>query len=293
MKYVSRIPPKLATALLKHLGPENDALIGDLREACLRGKSRWWYWGQVITIIAMNASSPGLHRVIWSSLAVSAAIVVVLELPSRGFIAAADWGSALLMMLYLVPSALPIALPIGLTVGTSWGMGDRSVRHRVSPALMMAILVCVVASFATVAWVVPASNQAFRVTVAGPEVLRGANELSLSELRPLVVDNAASTSKLVAPNDHWHRALSYYGRLAVAFEPVVFAGFVLVVAGVARRKRLALVAGVGCAFIAYFLIEPETLRPLSPIAVAWLPNAALALLSLFIGWSSSRGVARL
>jgi len=61
----------------------------------------------------MHAGHPGRHRAIWSSLAASAAIVVVLELPLRGFIAAADWGSALLMMLYLVPSALPVALPIG------------------------------------------------------------------------------------------------------------------------------------------------------------------------------------
>jgi len=263
------------------------ALVGDLREAYLRGKSRWWYWGQVITIMAMHAGHPGRHRVIWSSLAASAAIVVVLELPSRGFIAAADWGSALLMMLYLVPSALPIALPIGLTVGTSWGLGDRSVRRRLSPAFLMAVVVFVAASFATVAWVVPASNQAFRVTVAGPEVLRGANELSLPELRPLVVDHAAPPMTLGASSDQWHLALSYYGRLAVACEPIVFAGFALVVAGVAGRKRLALVVAVGCAFIGYVLTGPPTLRHFSPMVVAWLPNAALVLLSLVIEWSSS------
>jgi len=244
--------------------------------------------------MAMNFGSPGLHRAIWASFAATAAIVVVLELPSRGFIAAADWGSALLMILYLVPSALPIALPIGLTVGTSWGMGDRPARPRMSPTLLIVIVVCVLVSFVTVSWIVPASNQAFRVTIAGPEVLRGANELSLSELRPLVVDNAAPTTRLVALKDHWHLALSYYGRLAVAFEPVVFAGFVLVVGGVAGRKRIALATGVGCAVIGYFfVIESPILRPLSPMAVAWLPNAAVVLLSLFLGWSRSRRVARL
>ena len=97
--------------------------------------------------------------------------------------------------------------------------------------------------------------------------------------------------KLGPPSDQWHLALSYYGRLGVAFEPIVFAGFV--VAGVAGRKRLALVVGVGCAFIGYFLIAPATLRPLSPLAVAWLPNATIALLSLVIRWSSSRRVVRL
>jgi hypothetical protein len=44
-------PPRLATALLKRFGPHNDALAGDLREAYLTGKSAWWYWGQVLTVV--------------------------------------------------------------------------------------------------------------------------------------------------------------------------------------------------------------------------------------------------
>ena len=96
---------------------------------------------------------------------------------------------------------------------------------------------------------------------------------------------------LGASSDQWHLALSYYGRLAVACEPIVFAGFALVVTGVAGRTRLALVVAVGCAFIGYVLTGPQTLRHVSPMVaptvVAWLPNAALVLLSLVIGWSSS------
>ena len=90
----TRTPPKLATTLLKHLGPRNDALAGDLREAYEAGKSRRWYWGQVITIIAMNVRTPGRHRAIWSSVAATAGITVVLELPSAGWIAGAHSGSA-------------------------------------------------------------------------------------------------------------------------------------------------------------------------------------------------------
>jgi hypothetical protein len=46
-----RRPPKLATTILTHLGPPDDALAGDMREAYLTGKSGWWYWGQVLSAI--------------------------------------------------------------------------------------------------------------------------------------------------------------------------------------------------------------------------------------------------
>ena len=45
-----RNPPRLATALLKRLS-DNDALAGDLREAYASGRSRVWYWRQVLTAI--------------------------------------------------------------------------------------------------------------------------------------------------------------------------------------------------------------------------------------------------
>jgi hypothetical protein len=56
-----RTPPKLATALLKRLGPSSSALVGDLHEAYQSGRSRFWYWGQVITSIGAAMSS-SLHR---------------------------------------------------------------------------------------------------------------------------------------------------------------------------------------------------------------------------------------
>jgi hypothetical protein len=45
-------PPKLATVLLRWLGPDGPALAGDLAERHQSGESRWWYWRQVIGIIA-------------------------------------------------------------------------------------------------------------------------------------------------------------------------------------------------------------------------------------------------
>jgi hypothetical protein len=47
-------PPRLAVWLLKHFGPESnqEALTGDLQEAFSLGKSKTWYWRQVLRAIA-------------------------------------------------------------------------------------------------------------------------------------------------------------------------------------------------------------------------------------------------
>jgi hypothetical protein len=45
-------PPKLATFLLNHLLPGNPALIGDLAEEFRQRQSPFWYWRQVVGIVA-------------------------------------------------------------------------------------------------------------------------------------------------------------------------------------------------------------------------------------------------
>jgi len=49
-----RTPPKLATALLNALGPRDGAVSGDLREVYADGRSRGWYWRQVVTVILVT-----------------------------------------------------------------------------------------------------------------------------------------------------------------------------------------------------------------------------------------------
>ena len=44
-------PPRLASELLERLAPVDPALIGDLDEAYRRGRSRTWYWRQVVGAI--------------------------------------------------------------------------------------------------------------------------------------------------------------------------------------------------------------------------------------------------
>ena len=48
-------PPRLATWWLTRLVPHSDTLRGDLCEEWTAGRSRFWYWRQVVTAIALNS----------------------------------------------------------------------------------------------------------------------------------------------------------------------------------------------------------------------------------------------
>jgi hypothetical protein len=49
-------PPAFATRLLAlFMGPGNQALVGDLLEQYSEGRSRWWFWRQVVAAVAQSA----------------------------------------------------------------------------------------------------------------------------------------------------------------------------------------------------------------------------------------------
>ena len=69
-------PPKAARWLLEHLGSSrmNDALIGDLSERYQKGRTRRWYWRQVLhTIISQRVNQP-------RTFAVAGAVIMALFL---------------------------------------------------------------------------------------------------------------------------------------------------------------------------------------------------------------------
>ena len=49
-------PPRLGTLVLQRLGPQNDALAGDLAEEYRAGRSATWYWWQVVAAVVGGAT---------------------------------------------------------------------------------------------------------------------------------------------------------------------------------------------------------------------------------------------
>lgn len=49
-------PPRLGMLVLQRLGPQNDALAGDLAEEYRAGRSAAWYWCQVLAAVVVGAT---------------------------------------------------------------------------------------------------------------------------------------------------------------------------------------------------------------------------------------------
>ena len=109
-------PPKLAATLLK-LFVRQDALIGDLDEQVANGRSRGWYWRQVIGI--------GVHDARFRRVALLWAIVGAVLLataPAMGWVGT---------------GRMTVPLILGITI-TSWGLWRF---HRTSLAILYAAAV--------------------------------------------------------------------------------------------------------------------------------------------------------
>jgi len=96
----SRTPPRFATALLKLLAGDDDALMGDMQEQFQRGKSPVWYWRQIVGI--------GIHdlrvRILGGWIVLATA--VALTTPAVGW-----WGAV----------RIAASMALGLAI-TSWGV---------------------------------------------------------------------------------------------------------------------------------------------------------------------------
>jgi hypothetical protein len=176
-------------------------------------------------------------------------------------------------LLYLVPAALSLAIPFGLIPSIVLGVRGRF-SGQVRNLVLVWALGCSMVSFANLAWLMPATNQAYRTSVLGIEPGKGPNELTLREIARQI--ELAPVSGPVAPARRF--SFSYHMRWAYSFAPLAVALFALAVTWRVRHTLvMAAVTAAACGGWAVFVMLGTTLAHgghLAPPLGAWMPNIA-------------------
>jgi lipopolysaccharide export LptBFGC system permease protein LptF len=187
------------------------------------------------------------------------------------------------LLLYLIPQGLPIAIPIGLTIGILRGWAGRTVSRRSSGVVLVTAFVCSLAMFAMLAWIIPASNQAFRVAFAGHDLLKGLHELTLGDLSRQV---AVELPPLEGDPSIRQLATEYHIRWALACTTFIFALFSIAVIPRPPAGRTILGLAACGIYFAYYITVFDGIEPLRvhvgglpPFAIAWLPNVVMIVAS--------------
>jgi lipopolysaccharide export LptBFGC system permease protein LptF len=222
---------------------------------------------------------------VWSAATFAIVTAVLILLPFYGFDdRITGWYAAAT----LAPQAIPLAIPISVAFGLALG-----VRSRLTVSAAKIVLICAFAaclfSFATLAWVMPASNQAFRESIVRgeSEPLKGYNEMSLAELRREAADSSRKRSGSARLYDH-----RFHFRFSLAAAALALVGFLLVVPVTNRGLRALMALGACVAYWALIYIG-EGLAVYSPVAPklaatipaslgAWLPNIAFAIATMLL-----------
>ena len=193
----------------------------------------------------------------------------------------------------LVPQAVPLAIPCGVAFGLALGLRGRASTNT-AKALLIGALAASAMSFAVLAWVMPAGNQAFReiafrqLKAPGYEgqvtLQKGHNEMTFAELRREIAVLSASGSQQAR-----RAAFSFHLRFSLAAAAVALASVLLAVR--TRQPGVRLLIAV-CSCLGYWTLlyagDAASLRGyLTPPIGAWLPNLALIASAVMIASSSS------
>jgi hypothetical protein len=193
------------------------------------------------------------------------------------------------LLVYLIPQALPLAIPVGLTVGMFCGLAGRVASFPLKGAILAVALTCSAGSLMTMAWMVPAAGQAYRVSVAehvrqtkGKEATLpvGASEMTTAELRRTI----DSLTKSGRARDARTAAFVYHVRRALPWAPFVLALFALAVMPrlpVRHWIPAAAACGTCLSYYLFLLTADMAVRQGMPgiAAAVWLPNLLFAAVS--------------
>jgi hypothetical protein len=287
-----------------------DPTVSDLQteyeDAVTRGRTwesaRIWIVGHIalVHVIVLHGGLIGMNthcdrtsddrRAVRRTVAASAAIAIAgtIFITVGPFVNLVSWSRPHILEFasYAIPQALSVSMPIGLTFGILWGLGRTPASRRTrAVVLALALGVCAV-SFTMVAWIAPTSNHAFRVSVAGRPLLKGANELTLGELRAQIAAGRG-VAPAVSPFDTRRLTLRYHQRWALASAPFVLALFAMACTSRRQWRRMMPFLAGALAIAVYYAIMLWALGAgrdewLSPFAAAWAPNAVFLTLSVVI-----------
>jgi lipopolysaccharide export LptBFGC system permease protein LptF len=226
-----------------------------------------------------------LLRVLWHSAAAVVCITLLILLPelSRMRAMIEDFGSdagVFRLTTFLLPSALPLSLPLGLAFGAALGACGRTPSRRLIGAIMLVALVTAAGSLATMAWLIPASNQSYRLAIVQRPLLKGDREMSFAELtQALAAADVVRSKRLL---------FEFHKRLSIAGAPVTFAALALVLVMRQRLRRAASIAAIIAASFGYYMalwlangFNNEGV--FSPQFSAWMPQIALLLTTIAVG----------
>lgn len=217
---------------------------------------------------------------------------------------------------YLTPQALPLSFPIAVAFGIGCGWSRKSTARTMRRRIALLGIAGSLAALSTMEWLVPDANQGFRVMMtaqAGPgpvHVPRGINERSLSELVWLARETSPDRSRADgddavapvlrelsidgSPVTHEMLRLNLHQRLALSLATGVLCLLAVAIAGVIPRRNLArAVFVVGAVLYVEAYSGAAAAAPaLPPAILGWLPNVAVATISLILLSASARGINR-
>jgi len=177
------------------------------------------------------------------------------------------------LLFFVIPQAIPITVPIGVAIGIVCGLRGRAATLRTRRSIVTISVVCCAVMLVTLAWIVPAANQAFREIVAGrPQLPKGPNEMTLGELR-------TSGPRFL-----------YHQRWALSFATLALGPFAFGLSASMRGRFRSIVIGVMASLayysLVYFFFRVSVANALTgwppPFIAAWTPNIMFILVTLLL-----------
>ncbi len=273
------------------------------RRVLVRGYVAFWkvlavYVPVLWAARTMRQSWSSGHRTLGRALLASTATHIVLTalfvaLPVQGL----DWHvtSAPWLLLLLLPQSFPQTLPAVVLAGALCASWRRPPGGSIRCWILVAGLSGSLASLGTIVWLVPAANQAFRVSIAGHHIVEGDAEMPVGSLRAeaLAIKNGDGPAAWFPDNTRPRASrvaellLGYHGRWALAGAVLVFALFGLGVTAL-RISRVATAAIGTLAWLVHVEYISEVRRlpadlfsdERAVVGIVWLPNLLLIVASL-------------